>query len=690
MTNSHADRCAAGGRTVYSITFDTSSTGGAVHGSRNSAITITFPSGTGLTQRQQLADPHRRQRRTSATARSTRTPSPRPAQFFNNETVAAGARAHRPARRGHQPTGQPDRRPDTVTDGPDHLGHRPPVTASFTVAATNQISQPVVSLSNAAPAPARSRIPSTFTTSSTGGLSTLANSAITITFPSGTGLTNVNSSSDPHRRQPEHRGLLGQPEHPHRDLPILQQRNRRRRRTPHRRSSAASPTHRPRAPRRCLVQTTSDPTSVTSGPYNIGGQPPAPAVTGISPVLGADGGRNERDDLGHEPDRRHRGQLRIQRSDERHGPQRVADHRDLSPGSGTVDVTVTTPGGTSATGAADRFTYNAHRRRLPRPPSSPPAVSGGAPTTQSQSSAAAVRLGQPGEPGHDRVLRVRARSGISRPGRVDDPVRPVDAGAAGGLRRREPYRVRLAGGAGAGGALPRPARRDQQRRHHVRHRSDVHDPGGPRAGAAGSRQDRERAAGQRDRVHPVGVGAIRAAHRRSADPLGRRDRLAPRNVEADDRRRRRPGGARDAAAKGKRPKTTTQSGTFGGAIFKVTQARAGASKGLVTLTLVEGAFNGAPSYALCTKHKAGDASAAAVSSKVLQLLHASAHGKFRTERALQRRDRTRHDLDGRRPCDGTLTHDITDSVAVNDFVRHKTIILHAGQSYLAKASSRTK
>ena len=34
--------------------------------------------------------------------------------------------------------------------------------------------------------------------------------------------------------------------------------------------------------------------------------------------------------------------------------------------------------------------------------------------------------------------------------------------------------------------------------------------------------------------------------------------------------------------------------------------------------------------------------------------------------------------------DGTLTRDIADSVAVTDFVRHKTIILHADQSYLAK------
>src|SRR5262249_5379986 len=45
----------------------------------------------------------------------------------------------------------------------------------------------------------------------------------------------------------------------------------------------------------------------------------------------------------------------------------------VPPGSGTVDVTVTTPGGTSATSPADQFTYAA------APP--PPVVSGIAPTT---------------------------------------------------------------------------------------------------------------------------------------------------------------------------------------------------------------------------------------------------------------------------------------------------------------------
>jgi hypothetical protein len=130
----------------------------------------------------------------------------------------------------------------------------------------------------------------------------------------------------------------------------------------------------------------------------------------------------------------------------------------------------------------------------------------------------------------------------------------------------------------------------------------------------------------------------------------------------------------------------TQTGRFGGAVFRVTQARAGASKGLTTLTLINHAFKGAPSYATCNRHKAADASAAALSSKTLQLLHASAHGKFRTSGRYSAATvrGTKWTIADR--CDGTLTHVITDSVAITDFVRHRTIILHAGQSYLAKAT----
>jgi DNA-binding beta-propeller fold protein YncE len=145
-----------------------------------------------------------------------------------------------------------------------------------------------------------------------------------------------------------------------------------------------------------------------------------------------------------------------------------------------------------------------------------------------------------------------------------------------------------------------------------------------------------------------------------------------------------PGAARDAAAKGNKTKVKTQSGTFGGAIFKITQATRGAGKGLATLTLVENAFKGAPTYATCKAKKAADASAAALSSRTLQLLRANAKGKFRTSGRYSAATvrGTKWTIADR--CDGTLTHDITHSVAVTDFVRHKTIILHAGRSYLAK------
>jgi hypothetical protein len=138
-------------------------------------------------------------------------------------------------------------------------------------------------------------------------------------------------------------------------------------------------------------------------------------------------------------------------------------------------------------------------------------------------------------------------------------------------------------------------------------------------------------------------------------------------------------------------KGKTQNGTFRGSIFKVTQTSTGASKGLVTLSLVESAFNGAPTYASCrAKGKAADASTAAVSSKVLQLLHASAHGKFRTSGRYSAATVRGTIWTIADRCDGTLTHDVTDSVSVIDFARHKTIVLHGGQSYLAKAPPRRK
>jgi hypothetical protein len=131
-------------------------------------------------------------------------------------------------------------------------------------------------------------------------------------------------------------------------------------------------------------------------------------------------------------------------------------------------------------------------------------------------------------------------------------------------------------------------------------------------------------------------------------------------------------------------KKKTQTGKFGGAVFKVTQEKGGKNKGLTTLALVNNAFKGAPSFATCRAHKASAASSAAVSSRTLQLLHASAHGKFTTRGRYSAATVRGTIWSIADRCDGTLVRDVTDSVLVNDFVRHKAIVLHAGQSYLAR------
>ena len=106
---------------------------------------------------------------------------------------------------------------------------------------------------------------------------------------------------------------------------------------------------------------------------------------------------------------------------------------------------------------------------------------------------------------------------------------------------------------------------------------------------------------------------------------------------------------------------------------------------MVNLSLVEGAFAGAPTYASCkAPRKAGEAAAAFLSIRTLQFLHARAHGRFRTTGRYSAATVRGTIWTIADRCDGTLTHDVTDSVVVNDFVHHKTIILHAGQSYLAR------
>jgi hypothetical protein len=131
----------------------------------------------------------------------------------------------------------------------------------------------------------------------------------------------------------------------------------------------------------------------------------------------------------------------------------------------------------------------------------------------------------------------------------------------------------------------------------------------------------------------------------------------------------------------------TQSGVFRLGLFKVTQARSGASKGLTTLSLVENAFAGAPSFAACKAHGAG-AHTAALSNRVLQTLRARARGRFRTRGRFSAGTVRGTEWGTRDRCDGTLTIVRRGTVLVRDFGRRKTIAVHAGHSYLARALKR--
>ncbi len=132
------------------------------------------------------------------------------------------------------------------------------------------------------------------------------------------------------------------------------------------------------------------------------------------------------------------------------------------------------------------------------------------------------------------------------------------------------------------------------------------------------------------------------------------------------------------AATTKRHKHET--GVFGGAVFKLTQARSGLS----TLALREGAFKGAPSYAGCRAHKAADGHIA-VSSRVLQTLRSRASGHFRTRGryAAGTVRGTRWTTADR--CDGTRIAVQQHSVLVTDFVKRINVLVKAGHSYLARA-----
>jgi hypothetical protein len=123
-----------------------------------------------------------------------------------------------------------------------------------------------------------------------------------------------------------------------------------------------------------------------------------------------------------------------------------------------------------------------------------------------------------------------------------------------------------------------------------------------------------------------------------------------------------------------------ESGVFGGAIFSITQSRAG----LTTLSIVENAFKGAPTFASCKARGAADAHNTRLSSRILQTLRSRASGRFRTRGRYAAGTVLGTQWTTTDRCDGTLIAVQQHAVQVTDLVKHITILVKAGHSYLAK------
>jgi hypothetical protein len=126
----------------------------------------------------------------------------------------------------------------------------------------------------------------------------------------------------------------------------------------------------------------------------------------------------------------------------------------------------------------------------------------------------------------------------------------------------------------------------------------------------------------------------------------------------------------------------TQTGRFTGAIFKLGQSRASGARGLTTLDLKGGGFGVCPS----AKGRSGPGATAGESglAQTVRRLQGRAHGHFRTRGryAAATVRGTIWTIADR--CDGTLTSVRRGVVSVLDLPHHRTVLVKAGHSYLAR------
>jgi streptogramin lyase len=125
----------------------------------------------------------------------------------------------------------------------------------------------------------------------------------------------------------------------------------------------------------------------------------------------------------------------------------------------------------------------------------------------------------------------------------------------------------------------------------------------------------------------------------------------------------------------------TQTGRFGGGVFTLRQPRSGC--GRVDLYLRGGTFSGCPRPG--ARARGGSVASASKSKRVRKLWGHDKGGSFRTHgRHSQATVRGTRWLTVDR-CDGTFTRVTHGAVAVRDFTRHRTVLVRAGNSYLARS-----
>jgi hypothetical protein len=387
------------------------------------------------------------------------------------------------------------------------------------------------------------------------------------------------------------------------------------------------------------------------------------------------------------------------------------------PGTGTVDVTVLTPAGTSATGAADAYTYV--------PPGAPPAPSPGAPSPGAPSPGApspgapSPGAPSPGAPSPPPPTPTPApTTPVTTPSLPATPEQPTSLTGApkvlGSSSARftatiDPdgltttmhfeYAVEPAGGSAA--AVDYTARTPEQTVgsdfaehtvtatvaglvpsgvYHVR--AVATNSSGVAAGADATFATAKRppppapVLGRSFNAQPISgtVNFFLPAHTHLAEPLNQALSL-PVGTIVDATH----GTVRLTSAT--QTPGHSQSGDFGGGRFELLQDRR--QQGLTELLLIDPA--GLRASCPATTGRAQPAAKRLLPKADLALLRATAKGRFETRghySAATVRGTTWTTSDR---CDGTFTAVKHGVVVVDDFRRHRLILLRSGHSYLAKA-----